>query len=109
MEGKFKQKSPVEYLSFVAQKNIDLCYNYFIAKDIPKELAGKVCLPKDSNDGSCSNGEKLLFVLSCIDLSFGSGVFKKTEIDWDGPKVAKNAPSPLPSMFLSGMYCISQH
>ena len=99
-----KHKSPVEYLKFTAQKNIDICYNYFIKQEIPNNWKGKVCFPKDSAtlDGSCSPEEKLVFVASCIDLSFGSGLFQKVETTLDGPEIAMQAISPLPSLFLSG-------
>ena len=96
-------KLPHDCLSQVAQENIDACYDYF-GKNEPEEWGTKVCYSqrgKTSQEGT-TNNEKLLNVLSCIDLYFGSEIIKKDDTTTTGIEIVQKATSQLPSFILSG-------
>ena len=99
MEEKFQSKSPTKYFTDTASENIETCYNYFISLQKENDTFRKIYVPKEPDFG-----EKVLFVLSAIDVHFGSGLFKKVaDPSMNTDELAKTTKSPLPSVQISGM------
>ena len=61
-------------------------------------------------DEESTPGKQFTFILKCIDQRFDAGIFVKAS-DWTSSnmEIARQAPSPLPSVFLKGKIFVFQN
>ena len=98
MLEQFGKKDPIDYFLEKASENVLACYSYFLNfKEKDMEVS--------STDPDTSFEEKLLFVLTCLDIHFKAGIVRKTKDYFSGQEAANDkSSSPLPSILCSGTY-----
>ena len=104
MQEKFQAKCPVKYFTDFSAENLERIYAFFLnwIKGVQAENDWRnIYVPTDANP---SNDEKMLLICSCLDLYFKAGVFRKVGSKLYGMEVVEAAPSPLPSVMMSGKY-----
>ena len=87
-----------------AIESINDIYSFFLAFEHADEAFSKIYVSKDPNP---SLSDRFINALSCLDVYFGAGLFKKVEDAADDIEtIIKKSSSPLPSIYLAGKIII---
>ena len=95
MFSKFGGNLASDYLRDNLRTKLRKMFRFF-KKNLPSQ---DLLVPSEES----TPGKQFTFVLKCIDRRFDAGIFMKA-FDWTSSnmEIARQAPSPLPSVFLKG-------
>ena len=99
MKNKFRGfESATDYFTFTAERVIEKCYRYFSNNPQKRSDGRDVHKPDDTS----SLSEKLLFVLTSLDIKLKSNIFQRMNPRIEEEEIPASVSSPLPSIQLSG-------
>ena len=99
MQEKFRGfESATDYFTITAERVIDKCYRYFSNNPQKRTDGRDVYKPDDTS----SLSEKLLFVLTSLDIKLKSNIFQRMNQRIEEEEIPASVSSPLPSIQLSG-------